>query len=378
MSIYSAKISESAPAIQTPNDIGNDLEQIEKNIMGPDGIEADREEIEASQSGLVGDPIEEMYYAMYESQYNYNQMMRAIGISELKEASIGREFVLEGADVKGFFEGVKKILLKLFEAVTLAFKKVFQVIGSSLSNDKALVNKFRSAIVSGSTTDWKTDGYIYADSIVFEAESHANKLVEDAKNEIELVKNDKEVSHKFTEGKELYCRELIKDISGIDTDDISEMAEKLIITLRGGDKKIELDKSNVSANDVIAVLSGDKEHKDVKKGYDSIKKTYEEALKAIKKLQDSVEKDKDFLKGSASSANAICEFCTFAIQFEQKAQNMAYQVYSKAAREKRSQARRLALMFIRKASNKSEKVKVVNTDEVILNSGTVFDRVKLI
>ena len=104
-------------AVQDPDDIGVDLNQVEKDIAGPDGIEAHRDEVEAAEEGLIGDPVAEAFDIMYEAEYNYNQIMKCIGIHEISEASMGRELVLEAEDSKGFFARVKEILTKMFARI---------------------------------------------------------------------------------------------------------------------------------------------------------------------------------------------------------------------------------------------------------------------
>ena len=109
MAFYSVNMTtiKESTAVQTPEDIGVDLDQVEKDIAGPDGIEAHRDEVEAAEEGLIGDPLEEAYFIMYESEYNYNQIMRCIGLNEISQAQLGRDLVLEAEDVTGFFATVK-------------------------------------------------------------------------------------------------------------------------------------------------------------------------------------------------------------------------------------------------------------------------------
>ena len=58
MGYFYNKFLESA-AVQTDDEIGNDLKQIEDDIEGKDGIEAHAEEIEDALDGMVGDPFDE-------------------------------------------------------------------------------------------------------------------------------------------------------------------------------------------------------------------------------------------------------------------------------------------------------------------------------
>lgn len=89
MGYFYNKYAESAveDTIQTVDDIGNDLEQIEKDIEGADGIEAHRDEVEDALDGMVGDPVDECMIMIAESEYNWNQMMKEMGLEELAEAA---------------------------------------------------------------------------------------------------------------------------------------------------------------------------------------------------------------------------------------------------------------------------------------------------
>ena len=79
MAIYVKREAAVKDTIQTPDDIGVDLDQIEKNIAGADGIEAHKEEIENAELGLIDDAelAESAAMIMYESQYNLNQIFGA-------------------------------------------------------------------------------------------------------------------------------------------------------------------------------------------------------------------------------------------------------------------------------------------------------------
>ena len=353
MGIYSRKLFESAPAldsVQNPNEVGVDLDQVEKDIVGPDGIEAHRGEVEDAVEGVVGEPLEEAYMIMYESEYNYGQLMRVLGIRELREASMGREFILEGADIKGFFTKVKEIFKNMFAAVVKAFKKVFSYLTSTFASDKALVNKYKDKITAGAETDWKAKGFKFKDDIEFSTYYKGSDWSNAAIRDMEAIKKD---GNKAFEPEADFKSKVIKDLTNIDTDEIKDMKDALDLELRGSKEPIDLNKSNVSAADVIAILSKDSEAKAIKASYNKIKGSYDEALKEINKLEKAVNaKDNE---GSLDAAFAICEYYTRVLKFEKSVQNVIYSVTLKAAKDKRAQARKLARAFITAAAGTAPK-----------------------
>ena len=148
MGIFYNKLMESS-AVQDPDDIGIDLDAIEDNIMGDDGIEAHRDEVEAAEEGLIGDPVEEASMLIYESDYNFNQIMKAIGIAELNEAYAGREFLLEGENKKGFFTRVREVIGNMWASVTKFFNNCLNNIKEFCDVHKKLATKHRSEIEAG-------------------------------------------------------------------------------------------------------------------------------------------------------------------------------------------------------------------------------------
>ena len=150
MGIYSTIFKEAdLTSVQDPENPGVDLDQIEKDIAGPQGIEAHAEEIEDAVEGVVGDPLEEMSIIVYESEYNFNQIMRCIGLNEVASASKGREFIFEAEDKEGFFKKVKDALIAAFKKVTELFKKVLANIATGVGADKKFVKMYAKQIEAG-------------------------------------------------------------------------------------------------------------------------------------------------------------------------------------------------------------------------------------
>lgn len=374
MGIYSAKFAlESAVSpedvIQGGGEIGNDLEEIEKAIAGPDGLEANREEIENAEEGLIGDPVSEAFEAIYESEYNYNQIMHTIGINELKAASSGCELVLEAADRDGFFNKIKEWIKRAFAKVVEVFQKVLTAINAAVTKDKTFVQKHKDAILAGANSDWSAKGYIYPETIEF------NKGTFEAKRwDIEAKDKLNDLKINNAEGLTLDDVEMKKSqiltnaVSG--AKELSDVKPMILKQLRGdAEEPTTLNKSNISGNSIVKILSGDSEAKAIKKVYNEIKNSYKVALQEVDALQKELKKE-DYV--SLSAAFAVCAHYTNIIKFEKQVQTNAYEAYIHAATAKRNQARKLAVTFA--AAGKSSTKKATNESA----AETIFGKLNLV
>lgn len=336
MGIYTARLEASVDpgaAVQTPEDIGVDLDQVEKSIVGDDGNEANREEIDAAVEGIVGEPIEEAYEAMFEAQYNYNQLMRVVGLNEVYAASTGREVVMEAVDFKGFFKRVKQIIVNLFEAITKAFKKFTAYLVQVAMADKKYVEKYKAKIVEGGSKNWSAKGFVYkkADfSTIPNGDTISNKAMDELVNDgIPAAKAD---IHK-------YVLEEIADGAA----DIQEFRKAYERKLRGGeDDPIELE-GKITPQQVIDILKSENDVKDMKTAYDKIKDGYKKALEKITGWEKNVSADSNEYMAERF---AKIQVGTETITFAQSVLNTLYACSTAAVKANRAQARKLARQFV--------------------------------
>lgn len=369
MGIYSAKfaLESAADVIQTPDNVGIDLDQIENNIVGPDGIEAHRDDVEDAMEGVVGDPLEEAYMTMFESEYNYNQLMKSIGMAELREASYGRDLMLEAGNIKSFFMNIKKIITNMFQRITTAFKKFMDKMDIQVAIDKSFVSKYRSKILSGGKKKWSAKGYVFPDEITFNNTFKGENYIPEITRDLAALRRGEDVRPK---SKEETRGIIIKDISGVAAQDIDGMNKLLIRTLHGGsESKVEL-YGKIKPEQVVATLSADRETKAIKNMYNSVKDTYKSALKQITEMEKNITAQ-DY--SNTSRALAICEHYTSAITFEKNVQNNVYVISMRAAKEKRAQARALAHKFVKEADST-----VQHNSATVYNSNSVFSSIELL
>lgn len=353
MGIYSNLMKMESAAVQDPDNVGVDLDQVENAVMGDDGIEAHRDEVEAAVAGTV-DPVEEAYFAIYEAEYNYNQIMRTIGIRELQEASYGREIVLEGADIKGFFEKVKNFFLSMFKKITEAFKNVAKILMSSIASDKKLATKYRKEIEAGCAKNWSASGYVFPTNISLHNVYNGigSYDAETIKFFLDLMRDggadDDEYAAEGKRTKEDIMKKIAKKYCNADIAGDKEFREAFTKYFRDGkDEPVEL-KGKIDANMIINNLKNDSEIKDIKKDYDEIKKSYDKTLNDIKELEKAVRAE----NGSNADRNkrmAYVSNCVNSMKNAKSVQSIIYSITLTAAKQKRAQARKMALYFIRHA-----------------------------
>ena len=122
--------------------------------------------------GSVVGPVEESKYPLglegalmhvYENECNYNAMMKAVGISELRYfKETGDDlFLCEASAVGGFLTKVKEFFKKVLEKIKAMFKKLWMVISAAVGNDKEFVKKYEKQLLRVNLTDFEFEGYTF-------------------------------------------------------------------------------------------------------------------------------------------------------------------------------------------------------------------------
>lgn len=357
MGIYSTKflLEEDLSSVQDPDNPGVDLNQIEEDIVGNDGNEAHSEEIDDAVEGVIGDPLEECYQIMYESEYNYNTLLESIGIRELKEASAGREYIMEAVDISGFFKRVKDIFISMFKKITQFFKKVFNNIKAYFMDDKKFITKYKKDIEAGAEILKKNgklkdkEGYTFPHDLRGILPLKDNRvLLSDAKKDIksknynvheytaDALKNQMNIVLGF-------CKDHTNDKST--PSDIADLAKKLTEYLYGKKAKV-FSNEILTAKGVIDVLSKKSELEAIEKAYSSVKDKYQKAIDSLKEIERDA-KNSD----NKSHVTTICNFYIQVMRFDCNVNNTYFTVLSKAVKAKRNQARKLANTFRAAAGN---------------------------
>ena len=329
----------SESAVQDPTNVGNDLEQIENDVF------ESRDEL----TDVSTDSVEEAFNIMYESEYNFNQIMRAIGMAELNEAANGREFFLEGANAKAFFEKIKNGLKKMFESITKAVKKVLHKLDFALKSDKKFISENKSKIEKAAKGKWSYQGYKYTDLLdkaknVFNTTNLDNITTEMNKLREKADKDD-DITDVDIDALNVNIITIIGNREPVLNVDMGKHAHDLALELRNNQtEKRELNKYIDVNKDVIDVLKSDRDTTKIRELYNECKKAFNKAISEIQKYEAKVSKTND---ARSTIQIQIAAMANKAYNRSLSVANLEYSCLMKAAREKRAQARAVAHIILR-------------------------------
>ena len=369
MGIFYQKMIESA-AIQDPEDIGIDLDAIEDNVMGDDGIEAHRDEVDAAVDGMIGDPMDEASVIVYESEYNFNQIMKAIGIAELNEAYAGRDFFLEGENKEGFFSRVRSVIARVWESITKVFKDCISWIQERTNHNKNWANKNRDKIIEGfKSRNWtvetydmgalcRTQDYV---KLMDKAIATESPLFASAKDAITRVKSS---NADKSEG-EFNIADAIKNVVGNtlfgrEVDSLKSLKSNLIDVClipktydgRTGDGIYSsMDK------DVLDTLTGN-EIGELKKKHNELKKVYNKYVAELGKIEREAEKPNDRSAANYGAVTGTMIKYANAIRTELNVYNTIFSAMLKCYKVKRANAYKMATRWLAATGKAANKVKI--------------------
>ena len=253
--MYFEKFYEGAAitGIQDPDNVGNDLEEIEDAVE-----DSHDEEVDDALCGLPGedsDPFEECTAIVYEAEYNFNMICKSIGLSELNEAARGSLNENKFTDAMGkaknkvveIAKAFVRWLISLKDKVVLFYNKMYANIISMHKSDKFNDDKVKSTYKENKK---EIDAYI------------SNLTLNDKKK----LLNYKELSYAYN------------TIANIDktVDKVSFDEYKNTIT-------VETDKLNATDLDTMVTRSDDVVH-NIQTMYKSLMKKLDDDIKAFKKL----------------------------------------------------------------------------------------------
>ena len=394
-------------AVQTPDDIGNDLDQIEKDIL------EDREDdADIASNGILNDntddfdPVSEGFMIMYESLYNHNQLLRAIGIHELNEAYNGRELILEAADVKAWFEKVKEIFVNAFNKICEVFRTAVNKLNFAATNDKNLIENNKDILEKAKTnkTAWEFEGYKYnniRDSIgavkAF-AKELETEIVVPADNggaptpvklsvdptgegnadyhqmyEIVLGINKAIDARDEKDANTLVADFMDKNIDALTADKTKEFANKVLEVFRGGKEKVKITSTDdgFGIDDLKSLLTTNRDLKYITDTYNKIKSQYKGIIKDLKALEKTIKKeDKTSIKLS---------ICDVFVKYARLTNNLNTSVFTtmmKCARERRSQARAILNVIINNAKEQTDTTATKPEEPEEPKHESVFARVR--
>lgn len=376
---YNKLMAESAAvedAIQTPDDIGVDLDAVEKAIVGDDGCEAHRDEIDDAMEGVVGEPMEEAATIMYESEYNFNQIMKCIGMAELSEVAAGRDFVLEAGseNSNSFWEKIRAGFVKMFESITKAYDYAVRQLETRFGQDKAFVQKFHADIKDGfENGEWTFKGYdldvlnAKYEPVNCKLEDGFNAAVADALNWNR--DNDANLDH----------AKVIKDVSKRDCADVGELKDKLTKELFVSKEYTNKNSDDAVLNTAVGIMNSNGDTQLLRNAYRDIKAQYKQLFTLLKDYQASVNKEAKAEKDETvsqyySKCTSICTAYVTIHKYEKNVQHLIFSSVLSAHKARRNQARAMTRIWYRASKNgkSEEKPKAKEVSESALFNVTII------
>lgn len=339
--------------IQSPKDVGIDLNHVEKVIAGDDGIEAHKEDIEDAMEGIVGDPLDECMIIMYESEYNFNQLMQCIGIAELNEFAQGKDFILEGGNLAAFIEKAKEILKGMWNKFKNLFNSVIDNIDKVANVNKALIKSKEDKIKEG----FAKGNWNISDAYDFDAMNIQYNPVETA-----IVDH---VNDTKTLPTNIQC---VKNVSGVDVSNETSAAKDMADALKAKHlvKKEYTPKDSGVLNTVINIMKADKPSVALRQLYRTIDAEYKDLISDLDRLESSLNED---------NKQRLAEIVKI-VQYEKNLQHLYFTTCAEIQKKRCAQARKFALVWIKAADGEAANSKPVGLPEGKYDDSDVDPRLK--
>ena len=244
-----------------------------------------------SSSAINWDAVQESAYPLglegglmhvYENECNYNAIMKAAGISELKyyKECGGDLFVNEAAAVGGFIDKFISFFKKVGEKIAQMFKKFVMTIGSFVQSDKSFVKKWKPQVMRN-FKEFDFKGYKFDLTMVNTISSKAASIAVGKQDPAQLARQA-DVHPMSDDDIEAKRKEMMKDICGEDVDSENEMKDELHKKVYG-DNKEEFKVTSSLCLEAFSRIS------DTKKNIDDIKNFQKEFNTGIDKYCNSLE-----------------------------------------------------------------------------------------
>lgn len=116
-------------------------------------------------AGYVGESVHEpgLKGAMgiiVENEQNYNEMMKAVGLDELRYfEENGTEVIYEGGRAKAFFTKLREFFKKVYQKIKDLFMKFMGMLDKVIKNDKDFVKKYTKLLLNTKTSGFEFKGF---------------------------------------------------------------------------------------------------------------------------------------------------------------------------------------------------------------------------
>ena len=321
---------------------------------------------------------------VYENECNYNALMRAAGLSELKyyKETGGDLFLQEAGAFGGFLEKTKEFFKKVLDKIKSMFKKFFMTVNSYIQNDQDFVKKYSNDILFASTNiaDMEIKGYTFKgiDSVSKNITDRMSNVLAIEAAEIGRIKkttdadynvmNDDNLEDKIKENR----GKITSETAGMDE---SEFRSKLKELLYGGEKDT-LKGSDINIKDQLLYIKDAKSN--IKNIQDTEKKVSSSYDKIIKELDNKIKEFKNITTddsdaGIKSKNNAV-KALNQQIRLTKAKSNdvtVACGVLCQAFKDRNRQAKAICIKAVSYASKKKNESAVYSDSDDLFAGVTI-------
>ena len=365
MGIYRTLLEEEVPHLDDNNNPDDQIKELQDVIEDHDANEAEQKAAQDAAfgpDGGVDDIMDESAMAIYEFEAGHAAIMQAIGIHELQEAASGREFIMEAADIKGFFVSVKKKVGDFFKKVWQVLQRWAGNIGAVFTSNKKFVEKYGKQMEEGyaalkGKNDSKMKMYTFdgVDKAIALAKAGKKDKFDDASDDIiKAIKDAAATNSKVANGST--AEEIEADLNatrgafvGKDSVSSSDYSSELKKYLYGSDEPKE---DLMAVADVKAILSGKKDdRKSVKDFMDNAKREYKKIMDSLSSAERAASKMEAGV--NRNSVMAECTRYSTLIRGTMTAAQTWRNATLSAINARARQARRYGMAYVA-ASNKGK------------------------
>ena len=340
----------------------------------------------SAASATNWDAVQESPYALgiegglmhaYENECNYNAIMKAAGISELKyyKENGGDLFVQEAGAAGGLIQKFIAFFKKVIEKIKQIFKKFVMTISSYVSSDKKFVNKYKKEVFKNFKAfdmeiwNWKVGKMSKIDSDIKSAFAKLNSQTpEDLANGFSGKKiTDDDVD----EASKNFRSELAGE--SVDTDD--ELKDVIKENLYGDGKEevnitasIVADQFQIISDTKTNITNTEKAQKAITDGIDKYIKKLEKARDVIMKSINTNTDSEGEVNNKTDRMTEITQTCNIY----RNASNTLTVVFSMMVQAYKDQNRQAKAICVKALNSGSRK------DESAFVGGDIFPGVEII
>ena len=253
---------------------------------------------------------------VYENECNYNALMKAVGISELKYyQETGRDlFVHEAGAFAGFLSKAKAFFKKVIEKIKQIFHKFAAVMNQFTMSDKKFVKQYSKEINRKDISDFTFSGYTFegldkalsAGIDLDMSEYNTNNFDGNAKDALgSLSMNSDELNDQIEENRGTWLKGITGGNHG--SLDESEFRDEIKDFLYGNNgEKEELDNKNIDKRKILQWIEGtDRAIKDAENKQKECIRTIDKMIKKVEEFEKEINKKDATYKSAGISSTEL-------------------------------------------------------------------------